>query len=82
MTFKETTPDTIYIMCYTSGTTGDPKGSMMSHSYFVACAASVVNYSMNFTKEDIALSYLPYGHLFEQAFFVYTCLTGMKNGYY
>jgi long-chain acyl-CoA synthetase len=37
---------------------------------------------MNFTTEDVALSYLPYAHLFEQAFFIYTCFIGMKNGYY
>jgi long-chain acyl-CoA synthetase len=82
MEFKKPTPDTIYIMCYTSGTTGDPKGSMMSHSYFVACAASVPYFQMNFTKDDISLSYLPYAHLFEQAFFCYTCFVGLKTGFY
>ena len=37
---------------------------------------------MNFTKEDICLSYLPYAHIFEQAFFLYSCFVGVKNGFY
>jgi long-chain acyl-CoA synthetase len=43
MDFKEPTGDTIYIVCYTSGTTGDPKGSLIPHSYFVACG-NIVEY--------------------------------------
>lgn len=35
--FEEPKSDTIYMLCYTSGTTGDPKGSMIPHSYFVSC---------------------------------------------
>ena len=33
--FKEPTPETVYMFCYTSGTTGDPKGAKMSHAGFV-----------------------------------------------
>jgi long-subunit acyl-CoA synthetase (AMP-forming) len=34
--FKEPTPDTIHMFCYTSGTTGDPKAAMLSHAAFIA----------------------------------------------
>jgi len=28
--------ETIYMFCYTSGTTGDPKGAKMSHRGFIS----------------------------------------------
>lgn len=58
-------PETVYLFCYTSGTTGDPKGAKMSHSGFLG-ALNIHEYSqMNFTTADIAISYLPYAHIFE-----------------
>lgn len=29
-------PDTVYMFCYTSGTTGDPKGAKLAHSALMA----------------------------------------------
>jgi long-subunit acyl-CoA synthetase (AMP-forming) len=28
--FEDPTPDSVYMFCYTSGTTGDPKGAMLT----------------------------------------------------
>jgi long-chain acyl-CoA synthetase len=53
------------MFCYTSGTTGDPKGAKMAHEGFLACF-SLIEYSrMTFTENDISISYLPLAHIFE-----------------
>ena len=64
LAFEEPKPDTLYIFCYTSGTTGDPKGSMIDHSYFVSCSAAMEYYEYKFSSMDSVISYLPYAHIF------------------
>lgn len=70
------------MFCYTSGTTGDPKAAMLPHSSFVAVIRVVHYFKTNFTVDDIAISYLPYAHVFEQCIFVYALFTGFSFGYY
>ena len=35
--------DDIYMFCYTSGTTGDPKAAKLSHKNLMSCASSVLS---------------------------------------
>ena len=35
---REPEPDTIYMFCYTSGTTGDPKAAMLTHKNLISVA--------------------------------------------
>lgn len=49
---------------YTSGTTGNPKASMLSHDNFIACVEFLVEYA-RFTEERI-VSYLPLNHIAAQ----------------
>ncbi|CAL1288039.1 unnamed protein product, partial [Larinioides sclopetarius] len=72
------------IICYTSGTTGEPKGAMVTHGNIVS-AASVMKLVMgksSLTKEDRMISYLPLAHMFEQKVQTMAFLEGCSIGFF
>jgi len=50
------------LLMYTSGTTGNPKGVLLSHQNLIAAGRNVIN-AHNIKKEDIALCVLPIYHI-------------------
>ena len=77
-------PEDVFMLSYTSGTTGDPKGVQLTHSMMVQCAASVQRRlgAIPLGENDTYISYLPAAHSFEQALFgVVTCY-GLRQGFY
>jgi len=59
--------DDCYTFCYTSGTTGPPKGAMLSHKNALAFARSAsMHTDMKVQAEDVYVSYLPLPHVMER----------------
>ncbi|MGH1505862.1 MAG: AMP-dependent synthetase/ligase [Acidimicrobiales bacterium] len=58
-------PDAPALIVYTSGTTGPPKGAVLSHANLVAAAASF-SQAFDSTQRDEVLSYLPLCHIAER----------------
>jgi long-chain acyl-CoA synthetase len=51
------------LLLYTSGTTGKPKGVMLTHANLLANTASIIEY-MGMTAEDSTVTVLPFFHSF------------------
>ena len=57
----------ICTICYTSGTTGSPKGVLISHRNFVSAIMATIQTGLYPTSKDRYLSYLPLAHVLERA---------------
>lgn len=57
--------DALVSVCYTSGTTGVPKGAMLDHGSMVASSAGVLLNAPIFSG-DVYVSYLPLAHIYER----------------
>jgi len=59
-------PTDIHTFSYTSGTTGPPKGAMLSHMNFTALLGAFNAHDVRFQEGDVYLSFLPLPHIFER----------------
>ena len=64
------------IICYTSGTTGNPKGAMITHANAIG-VAEVFAREARLVPEDTCLAYLPMAWAGDA---VYTLFTGLSTG--
>jgi len=65
----KTEPEDTALMVYTSGTTGKPKGAMISHRNAIASGENFVQATPLMAK-DVIVSYLPLCHVAERSFSV------------
>ncbi len=69
-------PDDILTILYTSGTTGNPKGAMLTHNNYWQQADLNACYILHINDQDLILTAAPYCHIF----FVSTVLGPMYKG--
>ncbi|KAF7729314.1 hypothetical protein EC973_004570 [Apophysomyces ossiformis] len=74
-------PDDLACLMYTSGTTGMPKGAMLSHRNFVS-AVSASSQSMDARIDDVSISYLPLAHIFGRISDMTILCVGARIGYF
>jgi long-chain acyl-CoA synthetase len=78
------TAETLATIMYTSGTTGMPKGVMLTHMNVIACITGVVHSLFYLNENDVLLSYLPLAHILERvaemAFFQHGAAIGFFQG--
>ena len=62
---RSISPDDTAILVYTSGTTGPPKGAMITHRNILSLLAGEVN-STPLSQRDLSLNFLPMAHAAER----------------
>ena len=66
-------PDDVLTVLFTSGSTGEPKGVMLSHRN-VASNVYAINDSVNLTTDDVAIGVLPFFHSYGYTATMWTML--------
>ena len=73
-------PEDLATILYTSGTTAEPKGVMLTHNNFMSNVLSITA-GLPIGSTDVALSVLPLSHIFERAGFYVFCYNGLSVYY-
>ncbi|XP_048758010.2 long-chain-fatty-acid--CoA ligase 1-like isoform X2 [Ostrea edulis] len=72
-------------ICYTSGTTGDPKGVMLTHANLITNMSSVTCMALkavSVEQSDVHISYLPLAHMFERGMEIICFMHGVRIGFF
>ena len=73
-------PSTISYIMYTSGTTGNPKGAILTHAGLCSSVAASRD-TVPFQASDVHLSYLPLAHIFECGVLCVVLFAGGRIGF-
>jgi long-chain acyl-CoA synthetase len=70
----EVAPEDLSVLVYTSGTTGPPKGAMLSHRNVTWMASAITKDNPVYDTDEV-MSFLPLCHIFERLFSVFVHIT-------
>ncbi|KAJ3066309.1 Long-chain-fatty-acid--CoA ligase 5 [Podochytrium sp. JEL0797] len=80
--FSPGSPDDLCCISYTSGTTGDPKGAMLSNRNLVSFILHAADSGQDFNETDVYISYLPAAHVYEKVMIASVVGVGGSIGYF
>ncbi|MEW5312614.1 MAG: hypothetical protein WDW38_004237 [Sanguina aurantia] len=75
-------PSDVATICYTSGTTGVPKGAVLTHTNMISNSAAICSILVEWTPGDRHICYLPLAHIYERINLVSCIFTGTSIGFY
>lgn len=78
-------PEDLAIICFTSGTTGNPKGAMLTHGNVISNTAAFLKMTevhCMLNVRDIHISYLPLAHMFERVIQGVILIHGGRIGFF
>nr|XP_043896901.1 long-chain-fatty-acid--CoA ligase 1-like [Solea senegalensis]XP_043896902.1 long-chain-fatty-acid--CoA ligase 1-like [Solea senegalensis]XP_043896903.1 long-chain-fatty-acid--CoA ligase 1-like [Solea senegalensis] len=73
------------VICFTSGTTGNPKGAMLTHGNIVSNTSAFIKMTethYSFSTSDVHMSFLPLAHMFERVAQGVMLIHGAKIGFF
>ncbi|XP_008933528.1 PREDICTED: long-chain-fatty-acid--CoA ligase 1 [Merops nubicus] len=78
-------PEDLAVICFTSGTTGNPKGAMITHENIVSNASAFVKTTEKTfmpSSDDVLISFLPLAHMFERIVECVILCHGARIGFF
>ncbi|XP_078420875.1 long-chain-fatty-acid--CoA ligase 5 isoform X2 [Cetorhinus maximus] len=78
-------PEDMSLICFTSGTTGNPKGAMLTHGNVLSNSAAffkIIESTFIPRTDDISISYLPLAHMFERVVQTALYCSGSRVGFF
>ncbi|XP_027693196.1 long-chain-fatty-acid--CoA ligase 1 isoform X1 [Vombatus ursinus] len=82
---KPPSPGDLAVICFTSGTTGNPKGALLTHQNIVSDCSAFVKVTQGVvtpSPDDILISFLPLAHMFERVVECVILCHGAKIGFF
>lgn len=74
--------DDVNTICFTSGTTGEPKGVLVTHGMFIAVVGAAIKANLGLNFKDVHIAYLPPAHILERVVDLAIMYVGGKIGYH
>ncbi|KAI7878455.1 acetyl-CoA synthetase-like protein [Lichtheimia hyalospora FSU 10163] len=78
---KPASPNDVACIMYTSGTTGKPKGVILTHANFVAAVTGILTRTSSDTT-DTSISYLPLAHIYGRLIDCSCMAVGARLGFF